>query len=103
MPINPLENIYAFPTHSPKQHECMWIFYHHIKSIKPDPQNTYQSIITFNNYKELLLNISIHTLERQIHRTSYCILRFSHHSFSNCSSLFYSSLNENIHPLGGPL
>ncbi|MDT8860303.1 competence protein ComK [Alkalihalobacillus sp. MEB130] len=57
MPINPNEYIYAFPTHSPQLHECCWSFYHHIRSI-----------ITFNQYK---------TLEKQLQRASYCIVRFS--------------------------
>lgn len=78
IPINPREQIYAFPTHSPKLHECVWIFYHHIKSFKPNPKQANQSIITFLTGKDLILDISFTILERQIHRTSYCIVRFSH-------------------------
>ncbi|WP_227937161.1 competence protein ComK [Alkalihalobacillus deserti] len=78
IPVNPLEHIYAFPTHSPKQSECSWIFYHHIKSIKRHPKNSTQSIITFKNIKEYSLNVSYHALDKQVQRTSYCIVRFSH-------------------------
>jgi competence protein ComK len=81
IPVNPLEHIYAFPTHSPKLHECSWFFYHHIKSIKRHPTSLTESIITFKNYKELQLPISYHTLEKQMQRTSYCIVRFSHKNF----------------------
>ncbi|GAE27474.1 hypothetical protein JCM9140_3622 [Halalkalibacter wakoensis JCM 9140] len=77
IPINPNEHIYAFPTHSPKLHECSWIFYHHIKTIKRHP-NPQQSLILFKHGKELLLDLSYHTLERQVQRTSHCIVRFSH-------------------------
>ncbi|WP_081727776.1 competence protein ComK [Halalkalibacter wakoensis] len=82
IPINPIEHIYAFPTHSPKLHECSWIFYHHIKTIKRH-HNPHQSLITFKHGKELLLDISYHTLERQVQRTSYCIVQFSHRDHSS--------------------
>ncbi|MFC0560855.1 competence protein ComK [Halalkalibacter alkalisediminis] len=78
IPVNPLEHIYAFPTHSPKLHDCSWIFYHHIKSIHRHPNSQKKSIITFKNDKELPLDLSYHTLEKQLQRTSYCIVRFSH-------------------------
>lgn len=78
IPVNPLDHIYAFPTHSPKQHDCCWIFYHHIQSIKRHPTLPTQSIVTFNSGKELTLNVSYHTLDKQVQRTSYCIVRFSH-------------------------
>ncbi|WP_084138976.1 competence protein ComK [Halalkalibacter okhensis] len=79
IPINPNEHIYAFPTHSPTLHECSWIFYHHIKSINRHPKSHSQSIILFHHHKQLELDISYHSLEKQLQRTSYCIVRFSHH------------------------
>ncbi|GAE34998.1 competence protein ComK [Halalkalibacter akibai] len=87
IPINPHEQIYAFPTHSPKLFDCIWIFYHHIKTIKRHPQNPTNSIITFTNYQKLTLNVSYHTLEKQVQRTSYCIVRFSHHEQPNLCQL----------------
>ncbi|WP_062051691.1 competence protein ComK [Bacillus sp. JCM 19034] len=77
IPIQPLQQIYAFPTHSPKLYECCWIFYHHIKSIQHHPTKASESIITFHNYRKLTLPISYAALEKQMHRTSYCIVRFS--------------------------
>ncbi|WP_209121705.1 competence protein ComK [Alkalihalobacillus sp. BA299] len=77
LPVNPHEQIYAFPTHSPKLHECHWLFYHHIKSIERHTDTPTHSIITFKDDKELLLPVSFHTIERQMQRTSYCIVRFS--------------------------
>ncbi|TWI59897.1 competence protein ComK [Halalkalibacter nanhaiisediminis] len=77
IPIHPLEQIFAFPTHSPKLQECSWIFYHHIKAIKPNPKAPNQTIITFRNYKEITVDVSYNALERQIHRTAYCIVRFT--------------------------
>ncbi|MCK0470097.1 competence protein ComK [Halalkalibacter sp. APA_J-10(15)] len=77
IPIHPLDHIYAFPTHSPKLYECAWIFYYHIKSIHRHPNKVNESMVTFHNYKELTLPISYATLEKQMQRTSYCIVRFS--------------------------
>lgn len=77
IPINPLDEIYAFPTHSPKQFNCHWIFYHHVKAIKPHHQLASHAIVTFKSGQQLTLPVSYHTLERQMHRTSHCIIRFS--------------------------
>lgn len=80
IPIHPSEQIYAFPTHSPKLHECHWLFYHHIKSLHRHPDTPTHTIVTFHDEKELLLPVSHYSLERQMQRTSYCIVRFSQHS-----------------------
>ncbi|OLO25325.1 hypothetical protein BTR23_24885 [Alkalihalophilus pseudofirmus] len=77
IPLIPQEQIYAFPTHSPKLHECHWLFYHHIKTIQRHPDTPTHTIITFTDEKELLLHVSYHTMERQLQRTSYCITRFT--------------------------
>lgn len=77
IPIDPLNGIFAFPTQSPKQFDCCWLFYHHIKAIQPNRKNLKQSIITFNNYYELTLDVSYTILENQMLRMSYCIVHFS--------------------------
>jgi competence protein ComK len=77
IPINPNENIYAFPTHSPSLHECIWIFYFNVKEFKPNGNNKAQTIITFNNSKELLVDVSYQIIKEQMFQTSYCVLRFS--------------------------
>jgi len=78
IPINPREHIYAFPTHSPQLFECNWLFYHHIRRIQPKPKTPGVSIITFKDRKEpLTLDVSYNTLQKQIQRTAYCIVRFS--------------------------
>jgi competence protein ComK len=77
MPINPNENIYAFPTHSPSSHDCMWIFYFHIKEVKPNGNNKAQTMITFNNAHELLVDVSYQIIKKQKLRTAYCVHRFS--------------------------
>ncbi|WP_368737761.1 competence protein ComK [Bacillus sp. EB106-08-02-XG196] len=83
IPINPLEGIYAFPTHSPKVHECNWIFYHHGRTFEPHPKNPNKSIITFKNNLTLTLVVSHHTMKKQMHHAAYCVIRFSHHYPNN--------------------
>lgn len=61
IPINQLTNIFAFPTHSPTVFHCSWIFYHHVRTIKP-PENpadtTKQAIIHFKNDLQLPMSES---------------------------------------------
>jgi competence protein ComK len=79
IPIHPAEQIFAFPTHSPDLYECHWLFYHHVKSITPDPKTPRNSIITFTNHGEpLIIDVSHNSLEKQLQRTSFCIVRFSY-------------------------
>lgn len=79
IPINPKDKIFAFPTHSPKSHECNWIFYHHVKYISklksPDQQDV-QSVITFTNGQHISLHESQYILEKQMQRTAMCIIGF---------------------------
>jgi competence protein ComK len=80
IPINPLNHIFAFPTHSPSAFHCKWIFYNHVKSIKPPKhQNdtSAQSIILFKNEQSLPMNESHYTLQKQMQRTAICILQFT--------------------------
>jgi competence protein ComK len=76
--INQFEKIIAFPTHSPEQSHCIWIFFHQILEISPI--NKTQSLITFKNYKQLQLNISFHTLHEQCKKAAICITRFCYPS-----------------------
>ncbi len=78
IPIEPLQHIYAFPTHSPKQFDCCWLFYHHVKSMKPHPKSSSKTLVTFKNSRELTVPVSYYSLEKQMLRTSQCILRFSY-------------------------
>ncbi|WEG13411.1 competence protein ComK [Pullulanibacillus sp. KACC 23026] len=78
IPIAPNKGIFAFPTLSPSQYDCHWIFYQHVRQIKPHPSKTTQSLVYFKNGQDPLeLSISYPILEKQMHRTSFCIVRFS--------------------------
>ncbi|WP_456276464.1 competence protein ComK [Bacillus sp. AK128] len=74
IPINPLEDIYAFPTISPESYDCNWIFYEHIHYLTPQLQST---IITFRNQQTLEVPISIAVMKKQLSRTESCIVSFS--------------------------
>lgn len=67
MPINPPRNIYAFPTHSPKQFHCHWIFTEHIDQIHPVRNNRkYKSVIIFKNGEKVFTEVSPYIIETQI-------------------------------------
>ncbi len=83
IPINPYQNIYAFPTQSPHQFECCWLFPTHIQSIKPT-SNSKGSIVTFKNKKTITLSQSASTLRKQMQRTAFfTMLLHETRSFQN--------------------
>jgi competence protein ComK len=74
IPINPLEDIYTFPTWSPDSYECIWLFYEHIQYYHPKKANT---LITFHNQQQLEVQISKAVMDKQMARTESCIVMFS--------------------------
>ncbi|WEG18942.1 competence protein ComK [Alkalihalophilus pseudofirmus] len=81
IPIDTIDQIYTFPTHSPTKLECSWFFYHHIRTFMPDPDHAAKTIITFRNSIQLTIDATYATIERQIQRTSYCILRLTYRPY----------------------
>ncbi|MFD1362311.1 competence protein ComK [Lentibacillus salinarum] len=80
IPINPRKNLFAFPTHSPSDFTCCWIFYKHIQAILPpsaSSKNTpNQTILLFKNALQLPVDVSHYVLEKQLERTGMCMWRF---------------------------
>ena len=66
--INPLDNLYFFPSLSPTQEQCGWFSQSHIANFRKSAYN--QSEITFLNGKKIVYGISKNTLEVQLSRTS---------------------------------
>lgn len=95
IPVNPHEHIYAFPTHSPKQFECCWIFHYHIRSIKEHhfPNQLKGTMITFKNGQQVPIPVSIYTIEKQMQRTSQCRFRFTQPLFDFVSSYFSTEIS----------
>ncbi|MDG5789316.1 competence protein ComK [Evansella sp. AB-P1] len=75
--INTHESMYTFPTHSPKNFQCNWIFYQHILCVTPVPKNPNMCNITFKNCKQITIHASKTVIEKQMHRTAFSILLFS--------------------------
>jgi len=80
IPINPSQNLFTFPTHSPTDFKCSWIFYHHVLTILPAPASTenvsVRTTVVFHNGQKLPLNVSHHVFEKQMERTGMCMWRF---------------------------
>ncbi|SET17086.1 competence protein ComK [Salinibacillus kushneri] len=77
IPVNPSLQIYAFPTRSPQDFNCKWIFFQHIQSLQHAPSiksSNEKSIITFKNGQTLGMGESYYLLERQMQRTGSCVL-----------------------------
>ncbi|RFU71066.1 hypothetical protein D0469_03775 [Peribacillus saganii] len=58
--ICPLQRIYAFPTLSPKSHDCMWIFPRHLENFDDETLT-----VTFRNGATLVVNCSPHVFHKQ--------------------------------------
>ncbi len=77
IPVDPLNLIYAIPTHAPNHPNCIWLFFQHIKYIQEDPKNKGSSLVYFPNHIVVPTTASRATLLKQIERTSLCVLSFS--------------------------
>ncbi|WP_100374091.1 competence protein ComK [Bacillus sp. FJAT-45037] len=89
IPINTTSQIYAFPTHSPTHLECVWLFYHHIKSFHPHPFEPAKTIVQLYNNNPLTIDISYPSFERQMQRTSYCMVKLSYQASYHTPQLFH--------------
>lgn len=67
--------IYAFPTESPENLECYWLFYQHIRSMTTASRNT--SIVSFHSGLKLEVPVSLARLQKQMERMSRCISHYS--------------------------
>ncbi|KGX86354.1 competence protein ComK [Pontibacillus litoralis] len=68
--IHPQQDIFAFPTQSSKQPNCVWLFASHIKDIAEN--GTKHVIIHFQNGTTTQLPVSKYVIKKQMERTSYC-------------------------------
>lgn len=87
IPINPHKLLFAFPTHSPEDFACNWIFYSHVQTILPQPtlsKNADQeATIRFQNGHQLTLDVSRYVLQKQLERTGMCVWKFGNGSIRN--------------------
>lgn len=65
VPMNVFQKIGAMPTHSPRLHNCFWLFPYHIKTIASHPKNHLHSEITFLDGQQLHIDVSAYSLRLQ--------------------------------------
>lgn len=71
--ICPIESIYAFPTTSPQEYHCQWIFPEHIDVYA---MKMGRPVIIFDNELEMDLNCQMRILIEQLDRAKKCITHF---------------------------
>ncbi|KMK77838.1 hypothetical protein AB990_02445 [Alkalihalobacillus pseudalcaliphilus] len=76
IPVDPLRNLYIFPTHSPESDANIWIVYHNVDRYIKHPTDKTKSIIIFKNREQLVLDVSYSSIKNQVHNTAYCVSRF---------------------------
>ncbi|QOR67983.1 competence protein ComK [Cytobacillus suaedae] len=76
-PIKTHDYIYAVPTHSPEQYECIWIIAHNFIDAYP-AKNGEKTIIKFKNDSSIEVpNVSSSIIFKQLTRTCFVAARFS--------------------------
>lgn len=74
IPINPLKEIIAFPTHGVKHYDCCWIMFNQVDFYdRVYINSTDQTKIIFKNNHELIFNMPVESFEKLMART-YVIL-----------------------------
>lgn len=67
--IDVFKEVILFPTHSPRNKDCVWVNYNNIKKIQKVKNNV--TCIYFKNGKIFLINRSIYSIKNQI---SKCVI-----------------------------
>lgn len=74
--ISPFHGIYVFPTASPRDFDCVWLFSQRILCFIPHPANDEHSVVKFRNGQELVVKVRANFLKSQYARTGACFLMF---------------------------
>ncbi|WP_270181325.1 competence protein ComK [Alkalihalobacillus sp. CinArs1] len=73
--ISTSNGICAFPTESPDNLECSWIFYHHVRNMTSLTKNS--SMVHFHSGLKLEVPVSLSRLQKQMERMGRCISHYS--------------------------
>ncbi|EUJ33642.1 competence transcription factor [Listeria floridensis FSL S10-1187] len=73
--IDPISFTYVFPTTSPLNPHCVWVFPQHIKDYRAADNN--RTYIQFTNSESVILDLSLSSFNNQIARTSMLHMKFS--------------------------
>ncbi|WP_183254382.1 competence protein ComK [Anoxybacteroides tepidamans] len=66
--IEPLNEIYVFPTTSPNDARCVWISHMHV--LKYEPSRGERTTVYFKNERSICLDVSYHSFVNQLYRTA---------------------------------
>ncbi|MET3696994.1 competence protein ComK [Bacillus oleivorans] len=72
--ICPQDSIFAMPTKSPHDYDCIWLFHHHIKAFFIEVSTP---CVLFKNGYRLKVDCSIYSLHKQWERTANVTTYFS--------------------------
>lgn len=66
--LEPLSNMYFFPSNSPSNRSCYWLAHSHIRELKATED--FKTEVIFFNGKSIIVDVSHGSLENQLHRTA---------------------------------
>lgn len=66
--LEPLSNMYFFPSTSPSNKGCYWLAHSHIRELRATED--FKTEVIFFNRKSLVVDVSHGSLENQLHRTA---------------------------------
>lgn len=92
-PIKTHDYIYAIPTHSPEQYECVWIIAHNFVDAHPLNNGEKTRIIFIDDSYIEVANVSSSIIFKQLTKTCFVAARFSP---SNRFSFWINSTNGRI-------
>ena len=75
VPVDSERGIYIIATSAVKNEECAWVSYSHIQKFQ---DKDYQTLITFRNGYELLVDTSRKSFEQLYYRTSNIVVQLNH-------------------------
>ncbi|WP_377890122.1 competence protein ComK [Alkalihalobacillus sp. R86527] len=73
--ISTSNGICAFPTESPDNMDCYWIFYHHVRNLVA--LSRMSSMVHFHSGLQLEVPVSYARLQKQMERMGRCISHYS--------------------------
>ncbi|MDX8047132.1 competence protein ComK [Gracilibacillus sp. S3-1-1] len=71
--IFPKRDLYAFPTESPRNKNCIWLLFHGVNDIQVEGNDASgMATVQFINGRRLVLNVSVYTMRAQYERAGVC-------------------------------
>lgn len=71
IPIDEKRRIFAFPIHSQRSPDNVWLFYSHVRPAKTE------GVIIFRDQSTMTTEASAYSIQQQLLRTSHCMSHFT--------------------------